>query len=222
MRSWLAAAHAEMCAHTGDHHGALIRFDQADALLPDDSIDPTMPYLSLDRTHLTRWRGHGLAILGDAEAIDYLTRALDQLDRSFVRARIRFARRPCAGIPRHRRTRSGPHARARRKQIAMQIGSERNRRRVLAPPRAHLKNLGHNSFSSIAYCGMWPEPPKRTAIRPTNPNRPLRPGQSTPGHHSSAPTPPSRLRLDPPVRPPSPPDDSRTPHAGVSTNPGIG
>src|SRR6478736_3425515 len=57
------------------------------------------------------------------------------------------------------------------------------------------------------------EPPERTAVRPTNPNRPLRPGQSTPGHHSAAPTPPSRLRLDPPVHPPSPPDDSRTPHA---------
>jgi tetratricopeptide (TPR) repeat protein len=131
MRSWLAAAHAEMCAHTGDQHSALARFDKADALLPDDAHDPTVPYLSLDRTHLTRWRGHGLAILGHAEAIDYLTRALDQLDRSFVRAEC--ALRADLAQVFHRigeRDQARMHALA-AKQIAMQIGSERNRRRVL-------------------------------------------------------------------------------------------
>ena len=136
MRSWLAAAHAEMCAHTGDHHGALTRFDQADALLPADSIDPTMPYLVLDRTHLTRWRGHGLAVLGDAQAIDYLTRALDQLDPSFVRAQCAL-RADLAQVFHATGERDQARMEAlAAKQLAMQIGSARNRRRVqpfLAP-----------------------------------------------------------------------------------------
>ena len=131
MRCWLAAAHAEMRAHTGNHHEALTRFDQADALLPDDSHDPTMPYLVLDRTHLMRWRGHGLAILGDPEAIDRLTRALERLDPSFVRAHCALrADLAQAFHATGEREQARIHALA-AKQLAMQIGSERNRRRVL-------------------------------------------------------------------------------------------
>ena len=66
-------ARAEMHAHLGDRDAARRGFDNAEHLLPADSDDPTMPYLSLSITHLVRWRGHGLALLGEAEAIDYLT-----------------------------------------------------------------------------------------------------------------------------------------------------
>lgn len=132
MRSWLAAAHAEMRAHTGNHHDALTRFDQADTLLPSDAHDPTMPYLVLDHTHLTRWRGHGLAILGDPEAVEHLTQALDRLDTSFVRAHCALrADLAQAFHATGERDQARNHALA-AKQLAQQIGSERNRRRVLA------------------------------------------------------------------------------------------
>ena len=90
----------------------------------------------LDRTHLTRWRGHGLAILGHAEAIDYLTRALDQLDPSFVRAQSAL-RADLAQVFHATGERDQARMEAlAAKQLAMQIGSARNRRRVqpfLAP-----------------------------------------------------------------------------------------
>ena len=48
---------------SGDRDAARRGFDNAEHLLPADSDDPTMPYLSLSITHLVRWRGHGLALL---------------------------------------------------------------------------------------------------------------------------------------------------------------
>lgn len=56
MRCWLTAARAEMHAHLGDRDAARRGFDQAERLLPADSDDPAMPYLSLNITHLARWR----------------------------------------------------------------------------------------------------------------------------------------------------------------------
>ena len=52
MRCWLTAARAEMHAHLGDRDAARRGFDKAEYLLPADSDDPTMPYLSLNITHL--------------------------------------------------------------------------------------------------------------------------------------------------------------------------
>jgi tetratricopeptide (TPR) repeat protein len=131
MRSWLAAAQAEMHAYLGDRRAALNGFDQAEDLLPADCDDPTLPYLSLNITHLTRWRGHGLALLGEPEAIAYLTTALEQHNPEFVRAEcglhVDLA---------HAMHATGEQAEARKhaliaKQLAVQIGSERNRRRVI-------------------------------------------------------------------------------------------
>lgn len=131
MRSWLAAAHAEMHAYLGDRQAALNGFDEAETLLPAECDDPTLPYLSLNITHLTRWRGHGLALLGEAEAIAYLITALERHNPEFVRAEcglhVDLA---------HAMHAAGERAEARKhaliaKQLAVQIGSERNRRRVL-------------------------------------------------------------------------------------------
>jgi tetratricopeptide (TPR) repeat protein len=136
MRCWLAAAHADMRAYLGDRDAARRGFDQAEHLLPADCDDPTLPYLSLNTAHLTRWRGHGLALLGEPEAIDYLTAALDEHNPEFVRAECGL-RTDLA----HALHAVGERAEAREhaliaKQLAVQIGSERNRRRVtpLTPP----------------------------------------------------------------------------------------
>ncbi len=130
MRCWLTAAHAEMHAYLGDGDGARRGFDQAHTLLPEHHDDPAMPYLSLNTTHLTRWRGHGLAILGEPEAITFLSEALDAHSPEFVRAKCGL--HADMAIALHaigERPEARKHALA-AKQLAVQIGSERNRRRV--------------------------------------------------------------------------------------------
>ncbi|GAA0509580.1 hypothetical protein [Saccharopolyspora thermophila] len=77
LRAWLAAAEAEFLAAVGNRDRALKMLDQAAEALPDGDIDPELPYLMLNATHLARWRGHCLARLGANEAIDDLTTALE-------------------------------------------------------------------------------------------------------------------------------------------------
>lgn len=136
MRCWLTAAQAEMHAHLGDRDAARRGFDNAEHLLPADSDDPTMPYLSLSITHLLRWRGHGLALLGEAEAINYLTQALDDHNPEFVRAKCALHTDLAHALhAAGERTQARHHALL-AKRLATQIGSQRNRRRltVLARP----------------------------------------------------------------------------------------
>jgi tetratricopeptide (TPR) repeat protein len=85
-RAWLAAAHGEALAAMRRRRESLRAFDEAAALLPEDSTSDEGPYVVLDSTHLARWRGHALARLGDASATDVLSSALDGLDPSFTRA----------------------------------------------------------------------------------------------------------------------------------------
>ena len=85
VRAWLWAAEAEAIAGTGNELGARAAIDYAVHLIRDDATDD-VPYLTLDRTHLARWRGHCLARLGVSDAIEDLSLALKTLDPSFVRA----------------------------------------------------------------------------------------------------------------------------------------
>ncbi|MDV6012217.1 hypothetical protein [Haloechinothrix sp. LS1_15] len=86
IRSWLAAAHGEALAADQQPEASERAFDEADALLPNDTADADGPYVALDPIHLARWRGHALARTGNPEAIDVLTTALDHLDPTFTRA----------------------------------------------------------------------------------------------------------------------------------------
>ncbi|OXM71913.1 MULTISPECIES: hypothetical protein [Amycolatopsis] len=86
LRAWLAAAHGEALAHGSDRSRALRAFDQAATLLPPSDNEPAEPYLALNEIHLTRWRGHALAQMGEPEAVAVLTSALDGLDPAFTRA----------------------------------------------------------------------------------------------------------------------------------------
>lgn len=76
LQAWLAAAEAESRAAAGDHSGAIALLDHATGILPDGDTDPELPYLMLNSTHLSRWRGHCLARLGAEDAVDDLTAAL--------------------------------------------------------------------------------------------------------------------------------------------------
>jgi tetratricopeptide (TPR) repeat protein len=86
LRAWLAAAYGEGLAADGRRDEALRAFDAAGTLLPADPVDPALPFLFLGSVHLDRWRGHALARLGDAEAVNLLVGALERLDPTFTRA----------------------------------------------------------------------------------------------------------------------------------------
>ena len=87
MRTWLYAAEAEAHAACDDASAALRTMDVAAAHLPDDSDDATMSYLALNLVHLARWRGGVLARLGDADAIEDLSSALEGMGHgAFTRA----------------------------------------------------------------------------------------------------------------------------------------
>lgn len=77
LRAWLAAAAGEAHAMAGDRDSALRAFDDADALLPTETRHPDLPFVFLGGRHLDRWRGNALVHLGEPEAIDQLTAALD-------------------------------------------------------------------------------------------------------------------------------------------------
>src|SRR4051812_36386643 len=139
MSAWLAAAHGETLAAAGNRDGALRAFDDAQALLPSDPVDPTLPFLFLGGSHLDRWRGNALAQVGDSEAIVQLTGALAELPSSCVRARagllvdLAYAY-PAAG------SRDAPMGYARKaRPIAGQVNSDRQLRRLdrLVLPPGH-------------------------------------------------------------------------------------
>jgi hypothetical protein len=130
LRSWLAAAHGETLAADGQCSASLRAFDHAAALLPDDVRQHDGPYLALDSVHLGRWRGHALARVGEPEATEVLTDALDRLDPTFVRAetalRVDLA---TAFAAMHEREQAHEHI-GRAQALAADIGSARQHRRL--------------------------------------------------------------------------------------------
>lgn len=90
LRTWLAAAEAELCAAAGPGMESAARsaLERAARLLPDDgeTRDADMLSIFLNTGHLMRWRGNVLAKLGDASAMEELYASLDSADESFVRA----------------------------------------------------------------------------------------------------------------------------------------
>jgi hypothetical protein len=88
LRTWLAAAHGEALAAAGERMDSLRAFDEAIAAMPSGctSDSDEEPYVGLDDVHLARWRGHALARIGDPEAVQVLTGALQDHDAEFTRA----------------------------------------------------------------------------------------------------------------------------------------
>lgn len=132
LRAWLATAHGEGLAAAGQRDDALRAFDAAEALLPADPVDPALPYVFLASVHLDRWRGNVLAQLGEAEAADVLTRALEGLDPTFTRAEtsLRIDLALTLGATGQRDLARTHAERARR--LAVEIGSVRLQHRMRA------------------------------------------------------------------------------------------
>ena len=131
LRCWLYAVEAEARSLLGDEACRRTLERSAD-LLPADADDPELPFITLSGAHHGRWRGHCLAQIGDAEAIDYLTMALDRLDGSFVRAeaglRCDLAQ---AFVAQGELEEAREHLRGARR-LANQVGSVRQRRRIMS------------------------------------------------------------------------------------------
>jgi len=132
LRAWLLGAIGEAHAADGHRTASLRAFDAASALLPADSDTSAGPYVALDDAHLTRWRGHALARLGDPEAVAVLSDALNRHDMSFARAETGLRVDLAAALTsagRHDEAR--PHL-ARAGGLARTIGSVRQTRRITA------------------------------------------------------------------------------------------
>ncbi|GAA4843863.1 hypothetical protein GCM10023201_38530 [Actinomycetospora corticicola] len=131
--AWLSAVVGEMAAAAGDQLGARRALDQAAAVVPSDSAnaDP-LPYISLDASHLARWRGNVFARLGDHDATEDLMVALKGMDASFTRASASLrCDLATSMLAQHEHTEARKHATAGR-TLARRAGSVRQRRRLEA------------------------------------------------------------------------------------------
>ncbi|GAA0960957.1 hypothetical protein GCM10009575_094870 [Streptomyces rhizosphaericus] len=132
LRAWLHAAEAELCAHAGLPDDALRALEAADAAIPTgaEDRDPDMLSIFLNGSHLTRWRGNVLAMLGDGEAVSSLYEALNTADPTFVRAKAGLH---CDLVQAHLARAEYDDAQTHLRQarhLASRTGSVRQRRRV--------------------------------------------------------------------------------------------
>lgn len=127
---WLRAVEGELQASLADDV-CRRTLEQSATLLPADASDPRLPFIALDEAHHARWRGHCLAQIGDPEAIHHLTTALDHMDTAFVRAAAGLRCDLAQAFLTHRELdEARQHLRA-AKMLANQVGSVRQRRRIL-------------------------------------------------------------------------------------------
>lgn len=130
LRAWLAAAHGEGLSALGDRNNALRAFDTADALLPENPQDPSLPFVFLGGSNLDRWRGNALAKLGEPDAIDQLTDVLTRVPGEFTRAKggtlVDLAFAHAAAGDRE----AAQHYARQARRVASQIKSDRQLRRL--------------------------------------------------------------------------------------------
>ncbi|MEU1189811.1 XRE family transcriptional regulator [Streptomyces sp. NPDC005859] len=132
LRAWLYATEAELCAHAGmvdDCHRAL---GKAMDCIPDghEDRDPDMRSIFLNGSHLTRWQGNVLGLLGEEGAVSSLYEALKVMDPTFVRARAGLHTDLAqAHLARAEYDDAQTHLRQAR-LLASRTGSVRQRRRV--------------------------------------------------------------------------------------------
>jgi len=132
LRAWLLSALAEMHALNGDTSACRRALDQAARFVPADKVlrDPDMPSIFLTDEHLTRWRGHSLALVGDEQAVSELCDGLARIDGTFARAQAGLH---CdlaqAHLTRQEFSDAAEHLRSAR-QLANRTGSIRYKRRA--------------------------------------------------------------------------------------------
>ncbi|AOP50629.1 regulator [Streptomyces lydicus] len=130
--AWLYAAEAELCAHAGRPDECRRALDAAVANIPPgaEDRDPDMLSIFVNDSHLARWRGNILGLLGDDEAVTSLYAALNVVDPTFVRAQAGLHTDLAqAHLARAEYDAADTHLRQAR-LLASRTGSVRQRRRV--------------------------------------------------------------------------------------------
>lgn len=130
LRSWLTAAYGEACAADGQHTQSLDAFHEAGRLISRNPGDSEAPYLVFGEVHLARWHGNALARLGDREAFDVLSLALERLDPTFVRAETVVLADMVEVLLRDGEPEAAARHAERCLSLTSQIGSVRQRRRI--------------------------------------------------------------------------------------------
>ncbi|PPJ22954.1 hypothetical protein C5E45_15335 [Nocardia nova] len=90
LRSWLSATGAQVATYCPGHAStAREALAAAEALLPSNGScdDDEMPFIAHNETHLSRWAGHILALLGDPAAATLTRDSMQVIPEDFVRAR---------------------------------------------------------------------------------------------------------------------------------------
>lgn len=133
VRAWLHAASAEFAAADNARDDALQDFDNAAAMLPTSGIiDEDSPFILLDETHLTRWRGSSLAQLADPDALHHLTTALNAPQGHTTARGLAGLHTDLAAAHATLRDREQAlHHLREAERLARQIGSQRLQRRLL-------------------------------------------------------------------------------------------
>lgn len=132
LRAWLHATEAELCAHAAMVDDCRRALEKAAECIPGGSEDRDSDMLSifLNGSHLARWQGNVLALLGDSGAVTSLYDALKVMDPTFVRARAgTHADLAQAHLARAEYDDAQTHLRQAR-LLASRTGSVRQRRRV--------------------------------------------------------------------------------------------
>lgn len=130
IRGWLRAAEAEMAAAAGQEASCRRALDLATQEVSYGPSGDDLPYLALNETHLTRWRGNCLVTFGDPEVAHELGRALGAMDGSFTRAEAGLRCDLAATLyVRGERDEARRHL-ARARELAQLTGSARQRRRI--------------------------------------------------------------------------------------------
>lgn len=132
LTSWLLAGHGEALSAAGDRDGSRRAFDHAEWVMSAGSADAEAPFLVFDGTHLTRWCGSALARLGEPEAVDVLSSALDRLHPDFARAETALRVDLVQVLSGHGERRDVSTYAERARLLAAQVGSVRQRRRLEA------------------------------------------------------------------------------------------
>ncbi|MCA1185906.1 hypothetical protein LCD36_05510 [Saccharopolyspora sp. 6T] len=86
LRAWLTAAYGETLAANGETLGALQQFDEAGRLLPSEEVNQEGPYVVLNASHLSRWRGRSTYNPSHFASVNLLMEVIGNLDSTFVRA----------------------------------------------------------------------------------------------------------------------------------------
>ena len=128
IRGWLRAAEAEMAAAAGLENTCRQALDYAADEIGHGPSD--LPYLALNETHLTRWRGNCLVMFGDPQTADELNVALAAMNGDFTRAEAGLHCDLAAALYARGELDEARRHLKRARELAQVTGSARQRRRI--------------------------------------------------------------------------------------------